>query len=84
MRISARVQGFTESVIREMTRVVSQYDTAFALWLIKDVGVATVPGSSFDAHPELARTKIRFCFPKTDDVLIDAGERLQKLRQLAG
>jgi aminotransferase len=84
VRISERVQGFTESVIREMTRVVSQYDTVFAMWLIKDVGVATVPGSSFYAHPELGRTKIRFCFPKTDDVLIDAGERLQKLRQLAG
>jgi aminotransferase len=84
VRISERVQGFTESVIREMTRVVSQYDTVFAMWLIKDVGVAIVPGSSFYAHPELGRTKIRFCFPKTDDVLVDAGERLQKLRQLAG
>jgi hypothetical protein len=30
---------------------------------------------------ELARTKIRFCFPETDDVLIEAGRRLQKLRQ---
>jgi len=54
-------------------------DTAFAMWLIKNVGVATVPGSSFYAHPELGRTKIRFCFPKTDDVLRDAGERLLKL-----
>ena len=54
-------------------------DTAFAMWLIKHVGVATVPGSSFYAHPELGRTKIRFCFPKTDDVLRDAGERLLKL-----
>jgi aspartate/methionine/tyrosine aminotransferase len=59
-------------------------DTAFAMWLIKEVGVATVPGSSFYAHPELGRTKIRFCFPKTDDVLIEAGERLQKLRTLGG
>jgi aminotransferase len=57
-------------------------DTAFAMWLIKEIGVATVPGSSFYAHPELGRTKIRFCFPKTDDVLIGAGERLLKLRQL--
>jgi aminotransferase len=54
-------------------------DTAFAMYLIKEVGVATVPGSSFYAHPELGRTKIRFCFPKTDDVLLDAGRRLQKL-----
>jgi aspartate/methionine/tyrosine aminotransferase len=55
-------------------------DTAFAMWLIKHVGVATVPGSSFYADPELGRTKIRFCFPKTDAVLRDAGERLLKLR----
>jgi len=55
-------------------------DYAFAMFLIKEVGVATVPGSSFYAHPELGRTKIRFCFPKTDDVLREAGERLQKLR----
>jgi aminotransferase len=54
-------------------------DTAFAMYLIKEVGVATVPGSSFYAHPELGRTKIRFCFPKTDDVLLDAGQRLQRL-----
>jgi aspartate/methionine/tyrosine aminotransferase len=58
-------------------------DTAFAMWLIKEVGVATVPGSSFYAHPELGRTKIRFCFPKTDDMLQEAGERLQKLRAIA-
>ncbi|MBI3456519.1 MAG: aminotransferase class I/II-fold pyridoxal phosphate-dependent enzyme [Candidatus Rokubacteria bacterium] len=54
-------------------------DSAFAMYLVKEVGVATVPGSSFYAHPELGRTKIRFCFPKTDDVLLDAGQRLQKL-----
>jgi len=41
--------------------------------------VATVPGSSFYAHGDLGRTKIRFCFPKTDDLLMEAGRRLQKL-----
>jgi aspartate/methionine/tyrosine aminotransferase len=56
-------------------------DTEFAMFLIKEIGVATVPGSSFYAHAELGRTKIRFCFPKTDDVLIDAGQRLQKLQR---
>ncbi len=55
-------------------------DTAFAMFLIKEVGVATVPGSSFYAHAGLGRTKIRFCFHKQDDVLRDAGARLQKLR----
>jgi aminotransferase len=54
-------------------------DTALAMYLVREYGVATVPGSSFYAHPELGRTKIRFCFPKTEDVLLDAGQRLQKL-----
>ena len=49
------------------------------MFLIKEVGVATVPGSSFYAHQALGQTKIRFCFPKTDDMLIEAGRRLQKL-----
>jgi aspartate/methionine/tyrosine aminotransferase len=54
-------------------------DHEFAMFLIKNVGVATVPGSSFYAHGELGRTKIRFCFPKTDDLLVEAGLRLLKL-----
>jgi aminotransferase len=54
-------------------------DTAFAMYLVKEIGVTTVPGSSFYAHPELGKTKIRFCFPKTDDMLLEAGRRLQKL-----
>ena len=69
-------------VTRFMRAVGIRDDYAFAMYLIKDVGVATVPGSSFYAHTELGRTKIRFCFPKTDDMLREAGERLQKLRAL--
>ncbi|HEV8441442.1 MAG TPA: aminotransferase class I/II-fold pyridoxal phosphate-dependent enzyme [Methylomirabilota bacterium] len=57
----------------------SRNDHEFAMFLVKEIGVATVPGSSFYAHGELGRTKIRFCFPKTDDMLIEAGRRLQKL-----
>jgi aspartate/methionine/tyrosine aminotransferase len=65
-----------------MKKVGVQDDHEFAMYLIKEIGVATVPGSSFYAHGALGRTKIRFCFPKTDDVLREAGERLQKLRGL--
>jgi len=69
-------------VTRFMKATGIQDDYAFAMYLIKEVGVATVHGSSFYAHTELGRTKIRFCFPKTDDMLREAGERLQKLRAL--
>jgi aspartate/methionine/tyrosine aminotransferase len=54
-------------------------DLEFAMFLVKEIGVASVPGSSFYAHQALGRTKIRFCFPKTHDMLIEAGRRLQKL-----
>ncbi len=70
-------------ILTDAAHFLKQYgledDTAFAMYLVKEVGVATVPGSSFYAHPELGRTKIRFCFPKTDDLLREAGERLLKL-----
>jgi aspartate/methionine/tyrosine aminotransferase len=62
-----------------LPRYACRDDHEFAMFLIKEIGVATVPGSSFYAHGELGRTKIRFCFPKTDDMLIEAGRRLQKL-----
>ena len=39
-------------------------DVAFAHRLIRDPGVAAVPGSSFFSRPELGRTKLRFAFPK--------------------
>jgi len=42
-------------------------DMAFAYWLIDEVGVATVPGSSFYASdPGLGRGLVRFAFPKKD------------------
>jgi aspartate/methionine/tyrosine aminotransferase len=70
-------------ILTDVAHFLSRYgcrdDHEFAMFLIKEIGVATVPGSSFYAHAELGRTKIRFCFPKTDDLLIEAGRRLQKL-----
>jgi aminotransferase len=55
-------------------------DVAFAMRLIRDPGVATVPGSSFFSRPELGRTKVRFAFPKRADTLRAAADRLAHLR----
>ena len=55
-------------------------DTEFAHYPVKEIGVAAVPGTSFFHDKELGRTKIRFNFAKHDDVLREAGARLQKLR----
>jgi aminotransferase len=58
-------------------------DTAFARWLVEQVGVAGVPGSSFYSRPELGRHLIRFTFCKTHDVLNASAERLARTRELA-
>ena len=55
-------------------------DIEFARYLVTDVKVATVPGGSFYHDPSLGRTKVRFCFCKTDEMMIEAGRRLATLR----
>ena len=58
-------------------------DVAFARHLVRDIGVATVPGSSFFHDKELGRRYIRFCFCKKDETLDTAIARLRKLRVVA-
>jgi aspartate/methionine/tyrosine aminotransferase len=53
-------------------------DVEFARYLVKDVGVAAVPGSSF-YKTKAGRTKLRFCFCKRDETLHEADHRLEKL-----
>jgi L-glutamine---4-(methylsulfanyl)-2-oxobutanoate aminotransferase len=52
-------------------------DRAFCEWLVKDVGVAAVPGSSFFREP--VRNLIRFHFAKQPATLEAAGRRLEGL-----
>jgi aminotransferase len=54
-------------------------DVEFARYLVKDVGVAAVPGSSFYKTPGVGKTKLRFCFCKRDETLAEADRRFQKL-----
>lgn len=55
-------------------------DVEFTKHLIREVGVACVPGSSFYSVPERGRQQVRFCFCKKDETLQLAAERLEKLR----
>ncbi|MPZ19805.1 MAG: aminotransferase class I/II-fold pyridoxal phosphate-dependent enzyme [Luteitalea sp.] len=55
-------------------------DTSFARYLTSEIGVATVPGSSFYRDPALGAQRLRFCFCKTDDTLLEAARRLERLR----
>jgi aspartate/methionine/tyrosine aminotransferase len=54
-------------------------DTATARALTREVGVATVPGSSFYSRPGLGRSKIRFSYSKKLSTLQEAGRRLARL-----
>jgi aspartate/methionine/tyrosine aminotransferase len=55
-------------------------DVAFARHLVKEIGVAVVPGSSFYHHPADGSQQVRFAFCKKDLTVDEAGRRLSKLR----
>jgi aspartate/methionine/tyrosine aminotransferase len=59
----------------------SRTDTEFVRWMIENVGVSAVPGSSFYSPRELGHTKVRFMWAKRDETLHAAGERLLKLKE---
>lgn len=55
-------------------------DVEFTRHLIREIGVACVPGSSFYSVPAHGAKQVRFCFCKKDETLHRAAERLSKLR----
>jgi len=55
-------------------------DVEFTRHLIRDIGVACVPGSSFYSDLALGSQQVRFCFCKKDETLLTAAERLSRLR----
>lgn len=55
-------------------------DVTFAHWLVKEIGVGGVPGSSFYSRPELGKTKLRFMFSMAEERLAEAGERLMQVK----
>ena len=54
-------------------------DSEFAQYLVREIGVATVPGSSFYIDPAAAPKTVRFCFSKRDETLYEADRRLARL-----
>jgi aminotransferase len=56
-------------------------DVGFTKYLVKEIGVAAVPGSSFYNDPRDGAKQVRFAFCKKDATLDEAGQRLRKLRE---
>ncbi|HEY8188691.1 MAG TPA: aminotransferase class I/II-fold pyridoxal phosphate-dependent enzyme [Pyrinomonadaceae bacterium] len=67
-------------IMTDISRFGFPDDVEFTRHLIRDIGVACVPGSSFYSVPERGRQQVRFCFCKKDETLELAAERLEKLR----
>ena len=55
-------------------------DIAFASHLVRDIGVAVVPGSSFYSDARDGARQVRFAFCKRPETLDEAASRLMKLR----
>jgi len=55
-------------------------DVAFATHLVRDIGVAVVPGSSFYSKAGDGARQVRFAFCKRPGTLDEAASRLMKLR----
>jgi aspartate/methionine/tyrosine aminotransferase len=52
----------------------------FARYLVREIGVSVVPGSSFYRDPASGAQQVRFTYCKTDSTLDEALRRLGKLR----
>jgi aminotransferase len=67
-------------IMTDVSRFGYPNDMEFARYLVKEIGVAAVPGSSFYHDPADGSQQVRFTFCKTDPTLEEAGRRLSKLR----
>jgi methionine aminotransferase len=59
--------------------ITDEPDTAFAMKLVTDHGVAAIPISPFLQPGEDAGPVLRFCFAKRDETLERAAERLRRV-----
>jgi aminotransferase len=63
-------------VLVDISSTGARTDRHFVDWLVREIGVAAVPGSSFFAPAELGHRWIRFMFAKREETLHEAGRRL--------
>ena len=56
-------------VMTDFSSISNLGDEAFSDWLLEEIGIATVPGSSFYSEPGLGRNIVRFAFCKKMETL---------------
>jgi len=65
----------TYFVLARYNQINDMVDTEFAKWMTTEHGVAVIPTSVFYSN-KLDQKIIRFCFAKSDDVLLEAAEKI--------
>jgi len=68
-------------VMTDISTFRARNDVEFSKYLVKEIGVAAVPGSSFYNDPRDGAQQIRFAFCKRDQTLDEAAARLSKLKK---
>jgi N-succinyldiaminopimelate aminotransferase len=79
----AMPQG-TYFMLADFSNVFSGTQLEFTQYMIREIGVACIPPASFYSaeHASIGQNYIRFTFCKSDDMLLQAQERMAKLRPL--
>jgi aminotransferase len=67
-------------VMTDISAFGANNDVEFASYLVREIGIACVPGSSFYKHPKDGSQQVRFAFCKKPETLNEAERRLEKLR----
>jgi aspartate/methionine/tyrosine aminotransferase len=67
-------------VMTDISRFGYTNDLAFTKYLVSEIGVAAVPGSSFYRDPKDGAQQVRFAFCKRDETLDEAAKRLRTLK----
>ena len=67
-------------VLADFSGLSDMDDVSFAKWMCQEIGVATVPGSSFYSDRALGKSLIRFAFCKKYETLKRAADRLGTVR----
>jgi len=68
-------------VMTDIAAFRSRNDVEFTKYLVKEIGLAAVPGSSFYNDPRDGARQVRFAFCKRDQTLDEAAARLSKLKK---
>ncbi|HVX42218.1 MAG TPA: aminotransferase class I/II-fold pyridoxal phosphate-dependent enzyme [Gemmatimonadaceae bacterium] len=68
-------------VFADFSKLSDLDDVTFAKWMAAEIGVATVPGSSFYSRKDDGRTFVRFAFCKKQRTLDDAAARIARIRE---